>query len=581
MIFYSQEKIDEVSGAVDFVELVSSYISLKRVGTNYKGLCPFHSEKTPSFIVNPNRQIYHCFGCGVGGGPIRFLMAITGNNFPDAVEELARRYGVILPENTTNPEQNIPERENKAAIFEVLAWSKSFFEEQLWSEAGREPLGYLLERGLNQDSIKEFGLGFSPDGWTNLLDYLKRKNFSEKIMLQAGLIKNGRKPDTFYDTFRHRLMIPIFDPEKRVAGFGGRSLGVDEGPKYINSPETTVYKKERLLYGFHLARPFLRAADMVFLVEGYFDLISMVAAGINEVVAPLGTALTPRQVNLLRGHVREIMMVFDSDEAGQRATAKALPLLLNAELDGRVLCLPPGHDPDSFIREFGAEALYEAASKSMDIIDFQVAWLKKSHPDTPAGQVRMAREAKELIAKVPDTIKSQLLRRRLARMLGLDEELLGKFSNHAYQIQDHSRPSTSKENPSIMNPVAEELLRFILIHTEAAPAVLREMGAYWPDDPSRALFQCLKQRYELDQVIDPGGATDEITELAALVASTAVSPREYPPEETEFMATEYMDRIKDKWKKNRQKTISIAIRKAQEQGQTQELLLLLEEKKSL
>ena len=583
MAYYPQEKIDEVNEAADLVELVSHYVGLKRAGAAYKGLCPFHSEKTPSFIVTPHRRTFHCFGCGVGGGAIRFLMMIGGHSFPEAVEELARRYGVELPETAPGDRSQIENRENRAAVYEALQKAREFFERNLWGEDGGSARRYLAARGLNQRTTREFGLGLSTPGWDGLLRHLGRAGFSEKILLEAGLIKPGRQAGQYYDLFRGRLMVPIFDGQGRVTAFGGRILEAAENqPKYINSPETAVYKKERLLYGFNRARPFLRSAGMVFVVEGYFDLISMVAGGINEVVAPLGTALTARQLSLLRGQVREVMLLFDSDRAGQGAAAKALPLLLNAELDGRVLRLPEGHDPDTFIREFGAEALFEAASKAMDIIDFQVAYLKSAHPDTPAGQARMAREAQELVARVPDSAKSQLLRRRLARLLGLDEAVLGGFKSQGpARPLTHSREAAARP-PAVYDQAAGALLTHILVHPEAAGPVLTEMPAFWPQDATRPLFDQLRARYEARGELRPEEVNcDESEEMAALVAAAAEAGRTSSPEESGLVARSYMDGLRARWYKRRGKELSEAVKKAQLAGDEEEIRRLLLEKKAL
>ena len=585
MPYYPQEKIDEVNEAADLVELISHYVSLKRAGTSYKGLCPFHSEKTPSFIVTPHRRMFHCFGCGAGGGAIRFLMMIGGHSFPEAVEELARRYGVDLPEASDGERPRSENRENRAAVYEVLQKTREFFEHNLWSEGGGAARRYLAARGLNQRTTREFGLGLSTPGWDGLLRHLSAAGFGEKIMLEAGLVKPGRQSGQYYDLFRGRLMVPIFDGEGRVTAFGGRILEKDDNqPKYINSPETSVYKKERLLYGFNRARPFLRSAGMVFVVEGYFDLISMVSGGINEVVAPLGTALTARQLNLLRGQVREVMLLFDADRAGQGAAAKALPLLLNAELDGRVLRLPEGHDPDTFIREFGAEALFEAAGKAMDIIDFQVAHLKSAHPDTPAGQARMAREAQELISRVPDSAKSQLLRRRLARMLGLDETVLGGFKSAVPRPLTHGRQSgaAGRSAAAVYDQAAGALLTHILIHPEAAGPVLTEMAAFWPQDATRILFEQLKARFEVRGELRPEEVNcDESEEMAALAAAAARSERTSSPEESGLVAGSFMEGLRTRWYKRRGQELTEAINQAQAAGDAEEIRRLLLEKKAL
>jgi len=582
MPFYAQEKIDEVNEAADLVELVSHYVALKRAGSVYKGLCPFHSEKTPSFIVTPQRRMFHCFGCGVGGGPIRFLMMITGQSFPEAVEELAGRYGVILPEAEAGERRPGENRANKAAIFEVLRRAQDFFQSNLLGPEGLEARRYLAGRGLNQRVTREFGLGLSLPGWETLRQHLSAEGFGDQIMAEAGLIKPGNRAGQFYDLFRGRLMVPIIDAEGRVTAFGARQLGSQENqPKYINSPETAVYKKGGLLYGFNRARPYLRSAGLVFLVEGYFDLISMVAGGINEVVAPLGTALTPKQAGILRGQVDRVMLLFDADEAGQRAAARSLPVLLNAELDGRVLSLPEGHDPDTFIREFGSEALFEAAGQAADLVHFVAARLKQSHPDSLAGQARLLREARELAGQVPEPGKRWLLVKRLADELGLDQALMGE--NKGGPLRQLTRAPARRPSPApSCDPAAGALLKLILIHPETASMVLgAEMAAWWPADSSRPVFDRLKAVFEVRGEVGPKDAgVDDSEELSALISEAAVSERAHPPEEAIEVAEEYIGRLKANWLKKKHREITDAVNAAQARGDEEEVNRLLREKQS-
>ena len=587
MAYYSEEKIDEVKEAADLVELISNYVNLKRAGSVYKGLCPFHSEKTPSFVVSPQRHMFHCFGCGVGGGPIQFLMKISGRSFPEAVEELARRYGVELPPQEGGFSRPAENRERRSALLEVIKKASEHFVGRLWSNEGRQARRYLADRGLTESVVRDFALGYSLPEWDDLFRHLSSQGFGEKIISEAGLIKEGRREGSFYDVFRGRLMVPIVDVEGRVAAFGGRILTADENqPKYINSPETAVYTKGRLLYGFRRARPFLRSAGLVFVVEGYFDLISMVAGGINEVVAPLGTALTDKQLNLLRGHVERVMLLFDADEAGQRAAAKTLPLLLNAELDGRVMSLPKGHDPDTFIREFGAEALFEAAGQAVDIVDFVTSRLKSAHPDTISGQARMLREAREILAQIPDGGKRWLLARRLSQKLDLDEASLGE-SRHGprreLKHQGRALPARSGSEPGDgFDPTAGELLKHVLIYPETAGLVLGEMAAWWPEDASQPLFKRLKEHYEQRGAVSPENVIcDDSESLAALVSEAALSQRIYEPELSGQVAQEHMDRLRAKWRKKRQLELSRAIKKAEAEGCQEELFRLVGEKKAL
>lgn len=579
MVSFSEEKISEVKQAVDLTELVSQYVNLKRSGGGtYMGLCPFHSEKTPSFTVNPQRGFFHCFGCGVGGDAIHFLMKIAELSFPEAVSELARRYGVELPEPGSYRGSSTP-AVNKSGIYEVLKAAQDYFSSTLWSEAGVQGRRYLAQRGLQGSAARQFSLGLAPDRWDGLAKYLSGRGFGSSLAQEAGLIKNNREGG-FYDTFRNRLMIPILDAEGRVAAFGGRFLGQDKSqPKYLNSPETAVYKKGRLLYGYHRARPFLRSAGMVFLVEGYFDLISLAAAGINEVVATLGTALTSGQLNLLKGHVREVALLFDGDEAGQRAAARTLPLLLNAELDGLVLRLPPGHDPDSFVRELGPEALYEAAGQAVDIVDFVVGRLKKAHPNTPAGEARLLRDARELLAQVSDSAKSRLLRRRLARLLDLEEELLGDLKRQA--LRPLARQSSPAAAPSF-DKVALELLTFIVSHPETAPEALESLAAYWPQDATRPVFERLRARWERAGAIKAADALgDDPEEITAALSRAAASERLWPVEDSGPIIRQYVGRMMDKWRKRRELELSEALAQAERRGDSQEAARLLREKLSL
>lgn len=583
MPYYPQEKIDEVNESADLVELVSHYVALKRAGSTYKGLCPFHSEKTPSFIVTPHRRMFHCFGCGVGGGPIRFLMMITGQSFPEAVEELAGRYGVELPAAEAAERSRGASRENRAALFEVMRRAQEFFEANLWRPEGLEARRYLAGRGLDQRTTREFGLGLSLTDWEDLRRHLKTEGFGDQIMIEAGLIKPGRREGQFYDLFRARLMVPIIDADGRVAAFGGRlMIEAENQPKYLNSPETDIYKKGALLYGFRRARPYLRAAGLVFLVEGYFDLISMVAGGINEVAAPLGTALTPKQAGLLRGQVDRVMLLFDADEAGQRAAARSLPILLNVELDGRVLSLPKGHDPDTFIREFGSEALFEAVSQAVDLVHFVAVRLKQSQPDSLAGQARILREAKELASQVPDPGKRWLLVKRLASELELDPALFGE--NQAGPRRHLTRTAGGRDrrpDPSY-DPAAGALLKLMLTHPETAAMVLGEMAAWWPADSSRPVFDRLKEAFETRGEACPQDAgADDSEELSALISEAALSERIHPPEEAMQVAEEYMERLKTAWRKKRQREMTEALNAAQVRGDEEEVNRLLRKKQSL
>ena len=583
MALFSSEKIAEILDATDIVDLVGSYVHLKRAGNLYKGLCPFHQEKTPSFVVTPQKGIFHCFGCGVGGQAIRFLMMITGLSFPEAVQELASRYGVELPE--INSPDGPKSFENKNALYEVMRVAHDFFSHNLWQEKSGAALNYLNNRGLTHETIREFQLGLAESGWQNLLNHLAAQGFGEKIMLAAGLIKQQSNEGRIYDTFRDRLIVPISDNEGRVVAFGGRDLsGQENAAKYLNSPETAIYKKGNLLYGYKKARPFFRAAKLVFIVEGYFDLIALNQAGINEVVATLGTALTAAHLRLLRGQVKELILLFDGDEAGQRAASRALPLLINAELDGRVLSLPKGHDPDSFVREYGAEALYQSATQAVDIIDFYIKRLKDSQPPTMAGELRLAREIKEVLAEVPDITRNSLLRRRLAALLNLDEEALGAPPRKL----SRPRPEPFAKNRSApkaagLDPLAAGILKFMIIHPECAPIIFAEAATFWPqDDDTAQVFLKLREEHEKNDKFQPEQLFfDDSEELSALMASSVMAERQFPPDQAISVARDLILRLRQRYKKKRQLEITAAIKEAQAKGEMETVSALLLEKRNL
>ncbi|MBW2086011.1 MAG: DNA primase, partial [Deltaproteobacteria bacterium] len=334
--FIPEHKIDEVRNAANIVEVVSSYVNLKRAGRLYRGLCPFHAEKTPSFHVNPDRQFFHCFGCGVGGNVFRFLMLQKGVSFPEAVTELADRYGIDLPRLAeTGPRGTGPA---KSDLFHAVDLAQQFFEDELDSQAGQKARAYLANRGLSRDLVRKFHLGWAPEGWDSLRLYLDSKKIAPQVMEAAGLVKPRADGHGFYDRFRARIICPIFDQSGQTVAFGGRLLEeAAEQPKYLNSPETPIYQKGRLLYGMNQARPGLRDQKTVIIVEGYFDLLALVSYGVSNVVATLGTALTPAHLRLLKGYVDEAVIVYDSDEAGRAAAARALPLFMSADLEGRVM----------------------------------------------------------------------------------------------------------------------------------------------------------------------------------------------------------------------------------------------------
>ncbi|MDR1083685.1 MAG: DNA primase [Deltaproteobacteria bacterium] len=577
---YSREKIDEVVASTDLVALIRQYVDLKRVGSSYKALCPFHAEKTPSFMVTPEKGVYHCFGCGAGGNAITFLMAASSMNFREALQELARRAGVNLPESKEYRNYTGP-LVSKTTLLEVMKKACDYFQANLFEQGSSAARDYLKKRGLAADLARSYGVGVSLEGWDYLHNYLKKVGYSDEVQKQAGLIRARRNDDKngYYDVFRNRLMIPICDPEGRPVALAGRTLETDPAPetaKYINSPATDIYKKGHMLYGFHQAKSYMKAAGMVFLVEGYFDLLSLVQHGVKNVVASMGTALTQNQINILRNQTKEVYLLFDGDSAGQTAASRALPALLTAELDGKVITLPKDHDPDTFILEYGDEGLFTAAENAVDILDYCADRLVSENGTTLAGQARAVREAKEMLARVPDAAKGQLLQRKLAEKLGLDPAVLtlGRTPEITSPVTVETRPRM----PVSYEAGVMSLLNHVIIHSELV-AKLDTLEDIWPQDASRSVFNQLLQQYRTHGQIEPEKIYfEESDELASLVSGAILTARAYSAEKAAVVFQELTDALRYKAAKTQRARLTEAISQAEQSGDRELMRKLAEEK---
>jgi len=432
-IFIPEEKISEIKNAADIVDIVSESVLLKKAGKNYIGLCPFHSEKTPSFTVSPDKQIFHCFGCSTGGNVFSFLMKQEGFSFPEAARHLAKRYGVDVPDRPLSPEQKkkIGERES---VLDINRRAGDFYHQTLLnSTAGQNARSYLSKRGISQKTIVEFKLGYARDGWDHLLRFFSNKRISSMLLEKSGLILARKNKSGHYDRFRNRVIFPIFDVNLQVVGFGGRVLD-DALPKYLNSPETAIYNKSRSLYGIHRAKDKCRATGTVYIVEGYLDLLALHQHGIENSVATLGTALTADHVKLLTRYARRMILVYDSDEAGIRSAQRCIETFWKEHVDFRredvfsedkadthILVLPTGHDPDSYIFEHGPEAFIAAASDSPGIITFLMDCAVRKHGLTTEGKIRVISELQEPLAAINDPIAQAIYIQQLAERLGIAE----------------------------------------------------------------------------------------------------------------------------------------------------------------
>lgn len=432
----------EVLAANDIAEVIGAYLDLKPAGgSRLKALCPFHAEKTPSFTVNRDRQSFYCFGCEKGGDAITFLREHEGLGFREALEQLAEGKGIRLPEFGAMDRGRGDERTQILSLGKLAA---QFFGKTLSSplngEAGRN---YLATRGLKDETISRFGLGYVPDQWSSLTDHAKKEGVKESALVASGLAKRGERGGV-YDLFRNRLIVPIKDVTGNIVAFGGRDLG-DSAAKYINSPENAVYKKARVLYGLHEARDGMRAAKEAILVEGYFDVLRCFDAGIDNAVASCGTALTPEQAALIRRYVPSVLVVFDGDAAGVRAALRGVGILVGAGLTVRALVLPTGQDPDDYIRAEGAEAFRALAHQAMDFVTFYVR-MNEERVQTIEGRTDVAKELFTILGNIEDGLRLDEYLKRLANELGLNlNRCKQEFSKFLQERSARRRPTRESE----------------------------------------------------------------------------------------------------------------------------------------
>ena len=381
-MYYSEDLVEEVRLKNDIVDVISGYVRLRRQGSRYFGLCPFHSEKSPSFSVSADRQMYYCFGCHAGGNVFTFLMEYENYTFPEAMKHLADRCGMALPEMEYSKEAR-RQADQKSRLLEIHKKAARFFYYQLKQESGRDAYAYLRSRALSEDTIRRFGLGYSSKYNGQLYSYLKKEGYPDELLKDSGLITMDEKRGA-YDKFWNRVMFPIMDGNNRVIGFGGRVMG-DGKPKYLNSPETKIFDKSRNLYGLNFARS-ARKSNMI-ICEGYMDVIALHQAGFNQAVASLGTALTAQQSLLLKRYTQEVLLTYDSDEAGTKAALRAIPILKEAGLSVRVLNLKPYKDPDELIKALGTEAFQERIEKAQSSFLFEIEVLERNfNLKDPAGK---------------------------------------------------------------------------------------------------------------------------------------------------------------------------------------------------
>lgn len=397
---FNDDTIREIRESNDIVDVISQYITLKRTGSNYIGLCPFHNEKTPSFSVSPSRQMYHCFGCGEGGDVISFIMKHMNLDFIEALKLLADRVNIMLEEKEANVD--LKKEREKDINFNINKEAARYFYDNLLNE--NVALKYLYSRGINEKTIKTYGLGFSKNCWDGILLFLMKKGYTEEQIEKAGLIIKHSDGNRYYDRFRGRVMFPIIDTRGRIIGFGGRTTIGDIQPKYLNSPDTPVFSKGNNLYGLNTAKKYSR--NKIILVEGYMDVISLYQYGINYSVASLGTALTPNQSKLLKRYSNDIYICYDSDNAGLNAANRALDVMKEEKITAKVIMLPSGMDPDDFIKKNGSKSFDDLLSKAYNYLNFKILFHKKKYNlNTLEGKINFTKEISNMLKEIESPIE--------------------------------------------------------------------------------------------------------------------------------------------------------------------------------
>ncbi len=576
--------VQAVKEAVDIVQVVGEVVNLRRTGANYLGLCPFHGEKTPSFTVSPARKFFHCFGCGESGDVLTFVMRHQNLPFWEALKQLAGRYHIPLPERELSHQER--EADNRRQELYLVNQRAADLYHDLLLNDPRAALAreYLAKRRIPPEIITRFRLGYAPERW----DFLSKAlpDTPPELLVEAGLIVARDSGGGFYDRFRQRVLFPIINHSGRHLGFGGRALSDGQQPKYLNSPETAVFTKGRTLFGLFQAKEAIRRTGRAVVVEGNFDLISLVAAGIGEVVAPLGTALTPQHVRALKGYAGEVVLLFDGDSAGVKAALRAVPLFLSARLPARVVVLPDGHDPDTFINQYGPAELTTRLEAALSLPEFAVEQLVARHGLGLEGKGRILEELRPLVAAIDDKdLQRSLFISHFSRTLGLTPEQLGQALAGGLGLP----PAPPVPAPALprqgikLTDSERHLLAFLVLYPacldDFVEAGLLEVMA------SPAAFAIVEAMREAARQTPDGGAERLLDYLAGpeerdfVAAQLIDAPTNLPERERE--AAEKIGWLLENRRKTRTRELTTRIKEAQLQNDQALVLELLTEKKKL
>ncbi len=572
------ELVERIKDSVDIVEVVSDYVSLQKKGRNFSALCPFHAEKTPSFSVSLEKQMYYCFGCGSGGNVFSFLMELEKVSFFEALRSLSERTGISLPSVGRG------EKASNDDLYRANQLAKDYFCHLLCKDKRSEGArAYLRERGLSEETVQRFSLGYSLPDWDDLLKQAQKRGLSREILARAGLAI-ARKDGGFYDRFRERITFPIVGISGKVTGFGARTLDDDQEPKYLNSPDTEIYHKGSVLYGLHQAKDSIRKEGSAIVVEGYMDLIRLVQEGIDNAVASSGTAFTYEQARLLSRYTDRVIIVYDSDAAGSSASLRGMDVLLGSDLTPEIVSLPMGYDPDSFIKDRGKDSFYDHLNNASYFLDYKIDLMKKegllSHVE---GKTKALNSLSESVSKVKDEIKRNLLIKGIADEFSVDEKTLYRAVG---RIIDKSKRRTAKktesdeiEDVTVSEPKWERELLKIMINCKHAVREAKDLIA--PEDftekSHRQIASLIFKASErgVDVGVVTVGEDSRDSKLAKLISK--ISLEDFDESQIEQSLDDHIRRLQRKSIEKRIEELEAKIKEAENEGNDKKVTELLRE----
>ncbi|MFQ5952838.1 MAG: DNA primase [Candidatus Omnitrophota bacterium] len=569
-----QETIDQILDRTDIVEVVSGYIHLKKAGRNFKTNCPFHNEKTPSFTVSPDKQIYHCFGCGAGGNVIGFVMKYENMDFPEAVKMLAAKAGVELPryEKETGEAPSLGAR-----LYEINTVAATFYQNYLRSGKGKNAFEYLTKRGFDTGTLSEFRVGCAPDEWESFRRYCEGKKISTDLLRKAGLTIRSEKGKGDYDRFRNRITFPIFNERGHIVAFGARVMD-DSLPKYINSPETAIYNKSNVLYGLNFSKRGIREKRYAVIVEGYMDVIIPFQYGVTNIVATSGTALTPRQVSMLKKYTNTAVMVFDSDQAGEAASLRGLDILIEGGMNVRIATLPKGEDPDSFVRKNGKEKFEDIVKKAKDLFDYKLDLLIEKLGANNIGGI--VDELLPTISKVENMVIQSDYLKKLAERLEIHEASLRYEMGKVKPDYSYNYASEAKVDLGSNNYANSEihLLGLAFLDKKTFNAIKSELGLNMFRDKSvRKVLDIVETLFQKEDEINLGKLMGRFEKEENLKAAVMQAVAKADITQNKERALE--DCILCVRRENREeklKALTLQLKKAQESNNDSEIRDLLE-----